>query len=197
MLTTPGGDQDKVHGEQDIKGSKLIRKKSLGKLGRVFHLAQSKSKSATAYQENRGQDTFIGNECDSIAGRHNHRELPRQASPYHTLGQPSQASTGEGFGLSGNDIDDDETCGEDEDEEDPDPALLGSVDYHNFLGGTSGRKAKFIWSSAAASRPSASTPEQAVDSDGIIYSSSSARQTAFQLQPSKESLISGPSNQIL
>lgn len=166
-----------------------MRKPSLGKLGKVFHLAQPKHRDIVASQANKQED--------SISSRKNPGELHRQAGPCD-IGQPSQASAEEGFGLLYDDEseDDNETCHGDEDEAEPDPSLLGSVDYHNFLGGTSGRKAKFIWSPTTASRPSASNTKRGVDSDAICPSSG-APQTATKLQSGRQSPILDPTDQNL
>lgn len=115
-----------------------------------------------------------------------YQSSPGLKSSSQQLGQPLK----EGFGLPEDDGDyqnDSEDEYNQEEEEEPEAALLGSVDYHNFLCGTSSRKTKITLGSISPTQPGASTPKQGVDS--------SLPQSVIRTKPSNKALVLGRSDQ--
>lgn len=78
-----------------------------------------------------------------------------------------------------------------EEEDESDPTWLGSVDYHNFLCGTSNRKTKLTPSPTITSQTRAANRQQ-LNEAGVYSNDFSAPTTAIKVKSSRESLIPAP-----
>lgn len=189
LLAAPKDSQEERWTEQDSPHHKPRHKKSLASLGRLFHFNQSQSS-----QNQPGQP--------GLSSRDTHQHS-LQTGRYQSLSPKSsyqqlRRSPKEGFGLPEDDRDyqddSEDECGPG-DKDEPEPTVLGSVDYHNFLCGTSGRKTKITLSSISPTQPDASTPKQGFNLDAR-HLDSGAPQTVIRTKPSKKALVLVPSDKI-
>lgn len=124
---------------------KLRPKRSLASIGRSIHLGRSGTRRNIT-------QSLRSPPSPSYSSR---RNASLQSSRHNSL---SSLSPGRSTVAAGHQPEAEQTDADD-DEEEPDPALLGSFDYHNFLCNSSNRRTALTMSPAPIAQPAHSTPK--------------------------------------
>lgn len=124
--------------------------------------------------------TLQGGESSSYSANTHIFSPPYQPNRYigYTDNAGNQGSMGDG----------------DSDGEEPSPALLGSLDYHSFLGGTSGRKGKVSLDHTSPFPPIQPTPNYHSSNMSLGSVRGRSPQNGFRAGSSQEALVATPTH---
>lgn len=147
-----------VHLKKNMSSPVLRSPRSLGRLGRAFRSGGSPNTKDPVpplpYFPPRLAHPFASVHSSNISAQ-NITTFDGQYSLDREIRQEDI-----GVALSGQDGDNNSNSESESDDIKPSPALLGSLDYHNFLGGASGCSAQLNLSPILPTAPKSSTPKR-------------------------------------